>query len=110
MSTPAVESKERWLSARKELLAAEKEHLRQGDELARRRPELPVGPVDEEFTVEAEDGTETPGRPLRRAFAAARLSLPVRRGSPRRRREPRLHRLLVRRRPLRRNRPAPERP
>ena len=30
-----------WLAARLELLAAEKEHTRRGDDLARRRQELP---------------------------------------------------------------------
>ena len=59
MSAPAVGSKEQWLSARKELLDAEKEHLRQGDELARRRRALPWVPIDEEYTFETNDGTKT---------------------------------------------------
>src|SRR5437773_242707 len=39
---------EEWLAARLELLDAEKEHTRRGDELARRRQELPWVPVSEE--------------------------------------------------------------
>src|SRR4029450_4600808 len=34
-------TRDQWLSARMELLDAEKEHMRQGDELARRRRRLP---------------------------------------------------------------------
>ena len=34
-------TREQWLAARLELLEAEKEHTRRGDELARRRQELP---------------------------------------------------------------------
>ena len=59
MPAPAVGTKEQWRSARKELLDAEKEHLRQGDELARRRRELPWVPIDEEYTFETNDGTKT---------------------------------------------------
>jgi predicted dithiol-disulfide oxidoreductase (DUF899 family) len=40
-------TREEWLAARKELLAAEKEHMRLGDELARRRQQLPWGPCRE---------------------------------------------------------------
>jgi hypothetical protein len=36
MTTHTVGTREEWLAARKELLEAEKEHLRHGDELARR--------------------------------------------------------------------------
>ena len=48
-----------WLSARKELLAAEKEHMRRGDEVARRRRELPWVPVETEYTFESADRTKT---------------------------------------------------
>jgi predicted dithiol-disulfide oxidoreductase (DUF899 family) len=41
-----------------ELLAAEKEHARRGDELARRRRELPWVPVEKEYTFETDDGTQ----------------------------------------------------
>jgi predicted dithiol-disulfide oxidoreductase (DUF899 family) len=50
---------EEWLAARLELLDAEKEHTRRGDELARRRQELPWVPVSKEFRFETSDGTVT---------------------------------------------------
>jgi len=59
MPVPAVGTQEEWLSARKELLDAEKKHSRQGDELARRRRELPWVPIDVEYTFETSDGTKT---------------------------------------------------
>jgi Bacterial protein of unknown function (DUF899) len=55
----AVGTREQWLSARRELLDAEKEHMRQGDELARRRQELPWMPVEKEYTFETDEGTKT---------------------------------------------------
>jgi predicted dithiol-disulfide oxidoreductase (DUF899 family) len=48
-----------WLPARRELLAAEKEHKRAGDELARRRRELPWVSVGKEYVFETEVGTRT---------------------------------------------------
>ena len=41
-----VGTREEWLAASKEMLAAEMEHSRRGDELARRRRELPWVPVE----------------------------------------------------------------
>ena len=55
----AVGTHEEWLAASKELLVAEKEHSRRGDELARRRRELPWVPVDKEYIFETNDGTKT---------------------------------------------------
>ena len=48
-----------WLAARKELLRLEKEHSRQGDELARRRQQLPWVRIDEEYSFETDEGTKT---------------------------------------------------
>jgi predicted dithiol-disulfide oxidoreductase (DUF899 family) len=45
-----------WLEARLELLAAEKEHTRRGDELARMRRELPWVRVDKEYEFDTDDG------------------------------------------------------
>jgi predicted dithiol-disulfide oxidoreductase (DUF899 family) len=59
MPEHAVGTQEQWLSARTELLAAEKEHMRQGDELARRRRELPWVPVEKEYTFETDEGSKT---------------------------------------------------
>jgi predicted dithiol-disulfide oxidoreductase (DUF899 family) len=52
-------TREEWLAARKELLEQEKEHTRRGDELARRRRELPWVRVDEEYVFETNEGPKT---------------------------------------------------
>jgi predicted dithiol-disulfide oxidoreductase (DUF899 family) len=54
-----VVSKEEWLSARLDLMALEKAHTRQGDELARRRRELPWVRVAKEYRFEGMDGVAT---------------------------------------------------
>ncbi len=46
-----------WLAARLELLEAEKELTRRGDELARRRQGLPWVRVDEEYRFETDEGS-----------------------------------------------------
>jgi predicted dithiol-disulfide oxidoreductase (DUF899 family) len=50
---------EEWLAARRELLKAEKEHTRRGDELAQQRQELPWVPVEKEYSFDTEQGTKT---------------------------------------------------
>jgi predicted dithiol-disulfide oxidoreductase (DUF899 family) len=52
-------TREEWLAARRELLAAEKDHMRQGDELARQRRELPGVPIEKEYRFETDDGPKT---------------------------------------------------
>jgi predicted dithiol-disulfide oxidoreductase (DUF899 family) len=52
-------TRERWLEARRELLDAEKEHMRQADQLARRRQELPWVPIGKEYVFETDDGART---------------------------------------------------
>ena len=59
MATHVVGTEEEWLAARRELLVAEKEHMRQGDELARRRRDLPWVPVAKEYGFETDEGTES---------------------------------------------------
>jgi predicted dithiol-disulfide oxidoreductase (DUF899 family) len=49
-------TREQWLAARLELLEAEKEHTRRGDELARRRRELPWVPVEKAYRFETASG------------------------------------------------------
>jgi predicted dithiol-disulfide oxidoreductase (DUF899 family) len=49
-------TREQWLAARLDLLEAEKEHTRRGDELAKRRRELPWVPVEKDYAFETEDG------------------------------------------------------
>src|SRR5262244_4073383 len=45
-----------WRAARLELLKAEKEHTRRGDELARRRQELPWVRIDKKYRFETDEG------------------------------------------------------
>src|SRR5919197_3068098 len=49
-------TREEWLAARRELLAAEKEHTRRGDELARRRQQLPWVRIDKEYRFDTDEG------------------------------------------------------
>jgi predicted dithiol-disulfide oxidoreductase (DUF899 family) len=59
MAEHAMGTRDDWLAARKELLQQEKEHMRQGDELARRRQQLPWVPIEKEYVFETEDGKTT---------------------------------------------------
>jgi predicted dithiol-disulfide oxidoreductase (DUF899 family) len=52
-------TRDEWLAERRELLDAEKEHMRQGDELARRRQELPWVPIEKEYVFETDSGKKT---------------------------------------------------
>ena len=51
-----VGTREEWLAARLELLKAEKEHTRRGDELALMRQELPRVRIDKEYRFETDEG------------------------------------------------------
>src|SRR5947199_1917094 len=59
MTEHEVVSREEWAAAHEELLAREKEHTRLGDELARRRRELPWVRVEKEYRFDTDDGTRT---------------------------------------------------
>src|ERR671927_625800 len=50
-------TREEWLAARLELLTAEKELTRRGDEVARRRRELPWVRVDKPYRFDTDDGS-----------------------------------------------------
>jgi predicted dithiol-disulfide oxidoreductase (DUF899 family) len=50
-------TREEWLAARIELLEAEKELTRRGDELARRRQALPWVRIDKEYRLETDEGS-----------------------------------------------------
>ena len=52
-------SPQEWQAARDELLALEKEHTRQGDELARLRRELPWLPVEKDYRLDTDEGERT---------------------------------------------------
>jgi predicted dithiol-disulfide oxidoreductase (DUF899 family) len=56
MTTHTTGTREEWLAARLDLLAAEKELTRRGDELARRRQALPWVPVGKDYRFETDDG------------------------------------------------------
>ncbi|HEU4617802.1 MAG TPA: DUF899 domain-containing protein [Gammaproteobacteria bacterium] len=57
MTTHQTGTRDEWLAARLELLAAEKEHTRRGDELARRRQALPWVRVDKDYRFETDEGS-----------------------------------------------------
>jgi predicted dithiol-disulfide oxidoreductase (DUF899 family) len=60
MTTHRTGTGEEWLAARLPLLEAEKEHTRRGDELARRRQELPWVRIDKEYRFETAEGSTWP--------------------------------------------------
>jgi predicted dithiol-disulfide oxidoreductase (DUF899 family) len=57
MTDHTTGTREEWLAARLELLEAEKALTRRGDELARKRQELPWVRIDKEYRFETDDGT-----------------------------------------------------
>ena len=57
MATHSIGTREEWLAARLKLLEAEKEHTRQGDELARRRQALPWVRIDKPYRFETVAGS-----------------------------------------------------
>jgi predicted dithiol-disulfide oxidoreductase (DUF899 family) len=57
MTTHTIGTRDEWLTARLELLDAEKELTRRSDDLARRRQELPWVRVDKAYRFETEEGT-----------------------------------------------------
>ena len=59
MKDHAVVSHEEWLAARTALLSEEKAHMRRGDELARKRRELPWEKIEKRYTFEGPLGTST---------------------------------------------------
>ena len=56
MATHKTGTREEWLAARIELLAAEKAHTRRGDELAQRRQELPWVRIDKQYRFDTDQG------------------------------------------------------
>ena len=57
MTTHTTGTRKEWLAARLELLEAEKAHTRIGDELARRRQDLPWVRIDKEYRFDTEEGS-----------------------------------------------------
>ncbi len=56
MTSHKTGTREEWLAARMELLEAEKALTRRGDELARRRQELPWIQIDKEYRFQTDEG------------------------------------------------------
>jgi predicted dithiol-disulfide oxidoreductase (DUF899 family) len=54
-----IGTREEWLTASRELIAREKAHMREGDELARARRDLPWVPVEKEYEFDTNDGRKT---------------------------------------------------
>jgi predicted dithiol-disulfide oxidoreductase (DUF899 family) len=61
MTEHRIGTKEEWQAERDELLKEEKELTHRGDELARKRSELPWVPVEKDYRFETGDGTKTLG-------------------------------------------------
>jgi predicted dithiol-disulfide oxidoreductase (DUF899 family) len=59
MTEHQTATREEWQAARDDLLAREKEHTREADELARLRRELPWVPVEKDYSFDTEDGAKT---------------------------------------------------
>src|ERR687898_2776537 len=59
MTDHRIGTREEWQAARDELLRREKEHTRMGDELARKRRELPWVRVEKEYRFDTDEGTRT---------------------------------------------------
>ena len=59
MTDHAIVSRDQWVTARRRLLAKEKEFLRLRDQLSAERRELPWELVDKEYTFEGENGKQT---------------------------------------------------
>src|SRR6476659_162290 len=59
MTNHKVGTQEQWQAAREELLAGEKELTHRGDELARKRRELPWVPVEKDYSFETQAGTKS---------------------------------------------------
>ena len=57
MTTHTIGTRDEWLTARLQLLDAEKAHTRRSDELARMRQTLPWVPVEKEYKFDTEAGT-----------------------------------------------------
>ena len=58
MTTHTIASRDEWLEARRDLLAAERDLTRRSDNAARLRQQLPWVRVDKEYTFDGPDGRQ----------------------------------------------------
>src|SRR5258708_26029037 len=56
MTKHSTATRKDWLAARVDLLKAEKEHTRRGDELAQRRQALPWVRIEKDYRFETDEG------------------------------------------------------
>ncbi len=75
MTTHVIASRDEWLEARRDLLAAEKDLTRRGDEVARLRRQLPWVRVEKDYVFEGPDGAGLARRPVRRPHPARRAAI-----------------------------------
>ena len=80
MTKHRIGTRDEWHAARLELLQAEKELTRHGDEVAQQRQELPWVRDRQGVSVRHRRRERLAGRPVPRALAAPRLPLHVRAG------------------------------
>ena len=59
MTTHVTATREKWLEARLDLLAAEKDLMRRSDDVARLRQRLPWVLIDQAYVFEGPDGRQT---------------------------------------------------
>jgi predicted dithiol-disulfide oxidoreductase (DUF899 family) len=59
MTEHRIGTRDEWLAARRELLEVEKEHMRQGDELASRRQQLPWVAIEKGYVFATDEGEKT---------------------------------------------------
>ena len=59
MTTHEIGTRQQWLTARLELLEAEKDLTRRSDELARRRRQLPWIRIDKAYGFDTDEGEQT---------------------------------------------------
>jgi predicted dithiol-disulfide oxidoreductase (DUF899 family) len=61
MTTHTIATREKWLEARLDLLAVEKDLMRRSDEVARLRRQLPWVRIDKDYVFDGPDGRQTLG-------------------------------------------------
>jgi predicted dithiol-disulfide oxidoreductase (DUF899 family) len=59
MTEHPIGTRQEWLEARRVLLDAEKQHMREGDQLASRRQDLPWVPIEKQYVFETDTGNQT---------------------------------------------------
>ena len=82
MTSHKTGTREEWLAARLDLLEAEKELTRRGDEVSRRRQELPWVRVDKDYRFETDGRRSAATRPACGGAATTNTTTSDRRPAP----------------------------